>query len=66
MKAKLEMSKGSAALSTVFCFRTLVKLKSGSKKILLSNTFATIGVVSDYMYYYKLYFRNAGKMRNIG
>ena len=65
--SKLSRSSGSyLKILRKFKKYTLVKLKSGFKKILLSNSFATIGVISDYMYYYKIYFRNAGKMRNIG
>lgn len=65
--AKIARSSGSyVKILSNFKKYVLIKLKSGKTKILLGNSIGVIGVISDYIYFYKLYNRNAGKLRNIG
>ena len=65
--AKFSRSPGSY-LKVLGKFKkfVLIKLKSGTKKILLKNCSATIGVISDFMYLYSSYSLSAGDRRNNG
>lgn len=65
--AKIARTAGNyAKILGKFDKYVLIKLKSGIKKIIIGNSLAVIGVISDYIYLYKLFFQNAGSSRNIG